>query len=296
MIISAVFGTAILAIHGVSGAVMPTDTIKRNEALEVRSEAIEEAHSPIFKREAPASAASATPKFSSMVLPGLSSTTTCVHTGKGFIECGDVMNKRENAAAPSMKSLEMRAEESLPLRDGYPDRALKCDKLNNLYHWAQTSDHPEYCHQLMDKNPPDELWDWCYVLVPCDVPNGAQPHHEPLLHSHGPRSILAKRIGSKDSLMDGTYEASQLKTRKADSTVTQADSTTAAAAALRGCNGKGTAFYFTNDSTKTLCNGELVKGSELYHHYVDPNAVWNTYWMQQCFEFADCPGGAHWGP
>lgn len=51
-----------------------------------------------------------------MVLPGLSSTTTCVHTGKGFIECGDVMNKRENAAAPSMKSLEMRAEESLPLR------------------------------------------------------------------------------------------------------------------------------------------------------------------------------------
>ncbi|KAI4259917.1 MAG: hypothetical protein L6R42_004327 [Xanthoria sp. 1 TBL-2021] len=208
MIISAVFGTAILAIHGVSGAVMPIDTTKRNEALEVRSEAIEDAHSPAFKREAPASVASATPKISSMVLPDLSSTTTCVHTGKGFIECDDVMNKRENAAAPSMKSLEKRAEDSLPLRD---------------------------------------------------------------------------------SLMDDSIEANHLKTRTADST-------TAAATAFRGCNGKGTAFYFTNDSTKTLCNGELVKGSELYHHYVDPNAVWNTYWMQQCFEFADCPGGAHWGP
>ncbi|CAO1599036.1 hypothetical protein XANCAGTX0491_002781 [Xanthoria calcicola] len=159
VVISAVFGIAILAIHGVTGA--------RNGAFEVRSEALEETHSPAIERAASASTTRIAPDIPSANLPAGFSTTTCVHTTEGLIQCDDIITEREKPAAPSMDSLEKRAKK-LPLRDGYPDRAGKCDKLHNLYHWAQTSNHPQYCHQLMDKNPPDQLWDWCYVLMVLD--------------------------------------------------------------------------------------------------------------------------------
>ncbi|KAL8849554.1 MAG: hypothetical protein Q9221_005488 [Calogaya cf. arnoldii] len=268
MIISAVFGTAILAIQGVSGAVMPVDITKRNEALEVRSE---EAHSPTIKRAA---------------LPDVLSTNICIHSKwTKRPQCFPVTVKPENAAEPSTEALEKdtleKRAEKLPLRDGYPDRATgKCDKLNNKYHWAQTSNHPRYCTQLLDKNPPADLWHWCYVLAPCDVPNGARSHP-----TDGEFGSVAP---------DGSD--SKLKIREAATTNVQVGSTTAGATADRGCSAKGTNFYFAYPQYQAGCNSELVKGSEIYHDKIDPNAKWNDDIMRVCFEKANCDGGARWGP
>ncbi|KAL8649341.1 MAG: hypothetical protein Q9226_005613 [Calogaya cf. arnoldii] len=189
MIISAVFGTAILAIQGVSGAAMPIDIVKRNEAFEVRSE---EAHSPAIKRAA---------------LPDVLSTNICIHSKwTERAQCFPVTVKPENAAEPSTDVVE-KGESS-----------------------------------------------------------GAVP-------------------------ADG-----QLKIREADSTNVQVESTTAAATADRSCSAKGSAWYFANPQFQPTCNSELIKGSEFYHHKIDPNSKWNDGIMRVCFEKANCDGGARWGP
>ncbi|KAL8729061.1 MAG: hypothetical protein Q9166_004978 [cf. Caloplaca sp. 2 TL-2023] len=284
MIISAVIGTAILVIHGVSAAVVPVNAVKRNEASAVRSEAIEEAHSLAIKRAVPAFASSVTdsPKFFPTVESDVSSinsgtdTSTdndstdkdvsaaafCVHTDEGFHECGEVMFKRVNAATPSMNDLEKRVH----MRDGYPDISDVC---KHGKHWAQALNHPSYCTQLNDHNPPDELFMWCYVWVPCNVPNGAKP--------------IAKRVNTKNDVAIGTYETNQLKTRATDST-----------AADPGCHGKAKPFYFTPGAA-AVCNAEIVKGSATYQRYY-PGTSWNTGLMHLCFENAGCDGGLQLGP
>ncbi|KAL8670892.1 MAG: hypothetical protein Q9168_004582 [Polycauliona sp. 1 TL-2023] len=108
IIVSAVLGTAFLAFHGVGAAVLPLDVSKPSEALAARSEAMAEAHAPAIKRAESASAGSMTPFAASIKIPETSSTTTCVHTTDGFIECGDIMHKREDNAMPESDILEKR--------------------------------------------------------------------------------------------------------------------------------------------------------------------------------------------
>ncbi|KAL8877534.1 MAG: hypothetical protein Q9198_004466 [Flavoplaca austrocitrina] len=100
IIVSAFFGTALLAIQGVSGAAVPIDTVERNEAFQVHSENI---NSPAIKRAA---------------LPDVSSTNICIHNTEGSVECSDVTNKRENF--PYEDTLEKR---KMKFRDNYEDKA-----------------------------------------------------------------------------------------------------------------------------------------------------------------------------
>ncbi|KAL8893734.1 MAG: hypothetical protein Q9192_004976 [Flavoplaca navasiana] len=100
IIVSAFFGTALLAVQGVSGAAVPIDVIERNEAFQVPSENI---NSPAVKRAA---------------LPDVSSTNICIHNTEGSVECSDVTIKRENV--PYEDTLEKRKMKS---RDNYEDKA-----------------------------------------------------------------------------------------------------------------------------------------------------------------------------
>ncbi|KAL8782195.1 MAG: hypothetical protein Q9213_005597 [Squamulea squamosa] len=124
-IISAVFGT-VLAIQGVSGAVMPVNAVKRDEALTVRSGATEETHSLAVKRAVPAVASSATvlspivardvasvksdtdpPTQYDSTNEDLSPTFWCELTDEGFLKC-DGVQKRDEGAIPSMNNLKKR--------------------------------------------------------------------------------------------------------------------------------------------------------------------------------------------
>ncbi|KAL8989932.1 MAG: hypothetical protein Q9169_008246, partial [Polycauliona sp. 2 TL-2023] len=278
IIASAVLGSALLVLHGVGAAVMPLGAVKRNEAFDARSEAIAEASSPAIKRADPASA---------MLRRDAAPKTTCIHTADGFIECGDLITKRENAVMPLMNAIEQRDEKKM--RDGYPD--IADSSCAHGYHFAQTSDHPEYCWQLNEKRIP-QLHNWCYVFVPCDVPNGALPHDP----NWKGEDQFAKRIRSNNAVVEGSQEAPQLKARskiallKSDfltydpvtdpnididaTTIATTESTTAAtestpatpcsiaAVANRGCSAKGKPFFFQDDNNRALCSNELVKGSE----------------------------------
>ncbi|KAI4239738.1 MAG: hypothetical protein L6R40_005483 [Gallowayella cf. fulva] len=90
-IISAVVGTAILAIHGVNGAIIPDNAVKRAIPAAVSSA------TDISSRDV-STAAHVTPA------------TACVHTGGGLVECTATLSKRaENAAtALAMNNLDKR--------------------------------------------------------------------------------------------------------------------------------------------------------------------------------------------
>ncbi|KAI4273230.1 MAG: hypothetical protein LQ337_004790 [Flavoplaca oasis] len=100
IIVSAFFGTALLAIQGVSGAAVPTDVVERNEAFQVSSENIKS----LAVKRAP--------------LPDVSSTNICIHNTDGSVECSDVMIKHENV--PYKDTLEKR---KMKFRDNYEDKA-----------------------------------------------------------------------------------------------------------------------------------------------------------------------------
>ncbi|KAL8919122.1 MAG: hypothetical protein Q9172_005126 [Xanthocarpia lactea] len=132
IIISAVFGTAILAIHGVSGAVVPVNALKRNEASGLHSEAVEGVASLAIKRATPDSTASVANSLKFMPVvkrdvsaidsetgtvaaedsadESISTATACTHTGEGFLECDGAVFKREIATTSLMNNLEERDE------------------------------------------------------------------------------------------------------------------------------------------------------------------------------------------
>ncbi|KAL8907250.1 MAG: hypothetical protein Q9171_005937 [Xanthocarpia ochracea] len=132
IIISAVFGTAILAIQGVSGAVVPVNALKRNEAFGFNSEAVEGAASLAIKRATPDSTASVTNSLNFMPIvkrdvlatdsetdiaaaedsanESISTATACTHTGGGFLECDGAIFKREIATTSLMNNLAERDE------------------------------------------------------------------------------------------------------------------------------------------------------------------------------------------
>ncbi|KAL8679012.1 MAG: hypothetical protein Q9186_004668 [Xanthomendoza sp. 1 TL-2023] len=150
-IISVVFNAALVAIHGVTGVVIPINenAIKRNGATGVSSGAIEVVHPPSVKR-------------SDQDIP------TYISHGSASVEHSNVIVKEDNVASPPINNLQKRVR----YRDGYPDISDVCTVGK---HWAQTSNHPSYCTQLetskSKKNSDPELWFWCYVWVACDVPN-----------------------------------------------------------------------------------------------------------------------------
>ncbi|KAL9640062.1 MAG: hypothetical protein Q9204_000856 [Flavoplaca sp. TL-2023a] len=100
IIVSAFFGTALLAIQGVSGAAVPIDVVERNEAFQVPAENM---NSPAVKRAA---------------LLDASPTNICIHNMEWSVECSDVLVKRENV--PYEDTLEKR---KLKFRDNYEDKA-----------------------------------------------------------------------------------------------------------------------------------------------------------------------------
>ncbi|KAL8860071.1 MAG: hypothetical protein Q9178_003621 [Gyalolechia marmorata] len=132
IIISAVFGTAILAIQGVSGAVVPVNALKRNEASGFHSEAAEGVASLATKRGTTDSTASATNSLKFMPIverdvsaidsetgtaaaedsanESISTATACTHTGGGFLECSGAIVKRQTATTSLMNDLEKRDE------------------------------------------------------------------------------------------------------------------------------------------------------------------------------------------
>ncbi|KAL8815935.1 MAG: hypothetical protein Q9223_004982 [Gallowayella weberi] len=137
MIISVAFSAALLAIHGVTGAIIPVNknAIKRNEAVGANSEAIRVAQNPAVKRtdqDAP-------------------TVPISISYGEGSVEQSEVTVKSDNIVIPTIKGLEKRVR----YRDGYPDIADVCT--------LETS--------KAKKNSDPELWFWCYVWTSCDVPN-----------------------------------------------------------------------------------------------------------------------------
>ncbi|KAL9032232.1 MAG: hypothetical protein Q9180_006617 [Flavoplaca navasiana] len=100
IIVSAFFGTALLAIQGVSGAAVPIDVVERDEPFQLPSE---NTNFQAAKRAA---------------LPEASSTNICIHNTEGSVECSDVTIKRENV--PDEDTLEKR---KLKFRDNYEDKA-----------------------------------------------------------------------------------------------------------------------------------------------------------------------------
>ncbi|KAL8754378.1 MAG: hypothetical protein Q9184_005131 [Pyrenodesmia sp. 2 TL-2023] len=204
LIISAVIGTAALAIHGVAGVALPVNSVKRLEASGPGYQALAERSTLTPKRTcweaingqiqcSPEGSDDGSSTDTSTMTSDMDATTaddltsdiasntptTCVHTADGFIQCGDVMGKREDLAhkrdvvpepvpTPYVKDLMKRAHKI----DGYTDRSGSC---KNGHHWVQRKGHPEYCWQLDDtKSQADQipqLWDWCYSNEPCSVPN-----------------------------------------------------------------------------------------------------------------------------
>ncbi|KAL8806016.1 MAG: hypothetical protein Q9200_005199 [Gallowayella weberi] len=239
MIISVAFSAALLAIHGVTGAIIPVNknAIKRNEAVDANSEAIRVAQNPAVKRtdqDAP-------------------TVPISISYGEGSVEQSEVTVKSDNIVIPTIKGLEKRVR----YRDGYPDIADVCTVGK---HWAQTSNHPQYCTQLetskAKKNSDPELWFWCYVWTSCDVSN-----REPTVAENLSASSTAS--GTNDPI-----------------------------ASPPGCHAKAKPFYFANTAT---CGAELVKGSVSYKYLYPGTPAWSTGVMAECFENAGCEGGLQFG-
>ncbi|KAL9004783.1 MAG: hypothetical protein Q9188_002418 [Gyalolechia gomerana] len=113
MIISAIVGFAALNINGVSGAVVPAKAIKRFESSGSHSEATGNLHSAIVKRDTAATGGISTVNVPVTIYPYSSdkitkdtaddtdsAATTCVHTTQGFIQCGEVISKRDTDDTP----------------------------------------------------------------------------------------------------------------------------------------------------------------------------------------------------
>ncbi|KAL8674099.1 MAG: hypothetical protein Q9168_001494 [Polycauliona sp. 1 TL-2023] len=246
IIVSAILGTAMLAIHGVSGAVFPINAVKRNEALEASFPAI----------------------------------------------------NAEIADVPSMHNVDKRGKQpktigmsmKMNIVANYQDLTVKCSLGHNQYHWAQTLDKPDNCRKILEGSEDPRLWDQCYVLVPCDVPNGVTIHEELHKALYPPRGRLAKRIGSADQPKDetpGTYHQPRTST---NSTIAEPASTnTTADKPDRPCTYKEKPFYSTNRSIVALCSAQLAKGSEAYRR--KHGDIWDTGIMDVCFKEVECPGG-----
>ncbi|KAL8939750.1 MAG: hypothetical protein Q9216_003194 [Gyalolechia sp. 2 TL-2023] len=88
--------------------------------------------------------------------------STCVHTAEGFIQCGDVMSKRD---VPNLSNLSKRVK----MIHGYPDISGTCSP--DGFHWVQKDD-PGFCHEITTTDHKTEkykqLWVYCYSHEPCD--------------------------------------------------------------------------------------------------------------------------------
>lgn len=114
ILISAIIGLTTLAIHGVTGYVVPVKTIKRLDLTGSQSQGIEKANVVPAKRAntstmmvpVTVATAAADDDDSDDIEPADDTdddtATTCVHTSDGYIECGDVMSTRSDIPTPSL--------------------------------------------------------------------------------------------------------------------------------------------------------------------------------------------------
>ncbi|KAL9025321.1 MAG: hypothetical protein Q9196_005835 [Gyalolechia fulgens] len=284
MIVSVIVGFAALTINGVTGVVVPVKSIKRVGASVSHSEATGKVDSAIVKRDTDVDSALPTVNVPVTTYPNSpanttddttddnsvddddddSTTTTCVHTTEGFIQCGDVMTKRDAIPTPSTTSLSKRVKKkrtpSPPIpfpnntnpplpTEGFPDISGICSP--DGYHWVQKPD-PGYCWELNNMKPTDpahhDLWNYCYARVPCG--------------QHTPQ----KR---DDVAVDDNQLAA-------------------------GCHASGQPLYFQSPTFRDVCNKELVKGSAVSEQYY-PGVGWDTGLMDLCFVSAGCDGGEAFG-
>ncbi|KAI4229104.1 MAG: hypothetical protein L6R40_008077 [Gallowayella cf. fulva] len=264
--------------------------LKRNGESGFDSVATAKPHSLPIKRAVPAHASSTTEMPGTLsITPSTAvsdgddgtdspviTATACVKADDGFHHCEDITLEGGNAGRRSMDDLKKRWRETTKMRDGYLDRSGGCRK---DIHLIQTSDHPPYCWQLTDpkttKEQAKDLMKWCYVLAPCNVPNGGAP-----MKLGPPRSLRSR-------------DAKHIDLNKVDLAVEQTETTTIAARATAhgpGCHAKGTDYFFNNPDVRANCTAELAKGSVLYLK-LSPNTIWNETIMALCFKEAGCDGG-----
>ncbi|KAI4177648.1 MAG: hypothetical protein LQ343_000111 [Gyalolechia ehrenbergii] len=300
MIISAIVGFAALNINGVSGAVVPAKAIKRLESSGSHSEATGDLHSAIVKRDTAATGGISTVNVPVTIYPDSSdkitkdstddadsAATTCVHTTQGFIQCGDVISKRDTDDTPiddddstddgnstdSTAITCVRTTEGLiqcgdviskrdtvstpsinnlskrvKMKQGFADLSDFCAP--DGYHWVQRP-NPGYCWELNDMTPDTpghkDLWNYCYARVKCDKDT---PEKRDVANNE----IISRQSGGA------------------------------------GCHAHGQPLYFQSPSFRDLCNAELVKGCPTSKQY-NPGAEWNMDLMNLCFVSAGCDGG-----
>ncbi|KAL8830021.1 MAG: hypothetical protein Q9170_005922 [Blastenia crenularia] len=318
-----------MAIHGVTGAAIPTNSLERDDGSGVLYKGLQETHSkrvsgPCSKEPGPNGIINC-PDEVERAIPAFASSTADLFTpGKDMAEVEDTIY-------PSMSAVGKRDINS------YKDLTHHCVKGK---HWAKTSNNPPYCWQTGDpdwatKYSPN-LWDWCYVKVDCKVGNFQVPSKIPFtkrdlvtdlddiafaaypklkarqnLNPFPSPSAGGDPSATSDPSAGGDPSATSDPSASGDSSSDEDPSPTLPPptvsaryashingrdvviprASAAGCHAKGTDLYFQNSQLQSTCNAELVKGTAYYQQATKGLVTWDLNLMYKCFEMAGCDGG-----